>query len=227
MANNKELPDKIANMLAGRAAEEIALATSPPAPPTPGAGHRDRAAMITRYGMTERLGPRAFGHDPRSPSSAATTPPGQEYSDETARKIDDEIRRIVEEAHQTAKDILVERRQALDTISKILLARETIDAEQFAKLLDGAPEDEVFGAEDEETTRSRPARGGGREVGQPRGPAPDAASAPGPCRRHRRDARRRPERAVLAAGANRRRRPRTIGSSWPPCGARVSRRASS
>ncbi|HEU4905028.1 MAG TPA: cell division protein FtsH, partial [Solirubrobacterales bacterium] len=73
---------------------------------------------------------------------------------EIAREIDDEIRRIVEAAHQTAKDILNEKRTELDVISKILLARETIDAEQFVALLDGRPESEVF--VDEEEPPSQP-----------------------------------------------------------------------
>ncbi|MCB0831570.1 MAG: cell division protein FtsH, partial [Solirubrobacterales bacterium] len=63
---------------------------------------------------------------------------------EIAREIDDEIRRIVENAHQTARDILDERRDDLERISEILLVRETIDAEQFVALLEGASEEEVF-----------------------------------------------------------------------------------
>ena len=51
---------------------------------------------------------------------------------------------MVEDAHQTAKDILNEHREELDPLSKILLERETIDAEEFVALLDGKPEDEVF-----------------------------------------------------------------------------------
>src|SRR4029078_2943434 len=73
-----------------------------------------------------------------------------DYSDEVAREIDDEIRRIVEEGHQSAKDILTERREELDKISKILLERETIEAEQFVQLLDGKSEDEVFPPDEEE-----------------------------------------------------------------------------
>jgi cell division protease FtsH len=72
-----------------------------------------------------------------------------DYSDEIAREIDDEIRRIVEEGHQAAKDILTENRDGLDRISKILLERETIEAEQFEKLLDGKSEEEVFPPEEE------------------------------------------------------------------------------
>ena len=102
-----------------------------------------------------------------------------DYSDEIAREIDDEIRRIVEEAHQTAKDILAERREGLDRISKILLERETIDAEQFVKLLEGASEDEVFGEPEEEPTAARgaepePEKKAGRE-----GPRPVPRPRPG------------------------------------------------
>lgn len=67
-----------------------------------------------------------------------------DYSDEIAREIDDEIRRIVEGAHQSAKDILDQHRGELKRISEILLERETLDAEEFAALLEGATEEEVF-----------------------------------------------------------------------------------
>jgi Peptidase family M41 len=70
-----------------------------------------------------------------------------DYSDEIAREIDDEIRRIVEGAHQQAKDILSERRESLKTISEILLKRETIEREQFEALLEGKAEEDVFGDE--------------------------------------------------------------------------------
>src|SRR5690606_15438134 len=91
---------------------------------------------------------------------------------------DDEIRRIVEEAHQTAKDILVEHSEELERISKILLERETIDAEQFVKLLEGAPEEEVFPPDEEEaekpTADAEPERSAGRE-----GPRPVPQPRPG------------------------------------------------
>jgi cell division protease FtsH len=73
-----------------------------------------------------------------------------DYSDEIAREIDDEVRRIVEDAHQTSKEILSEHREQLDTISKILLDRETIEADEFIALLEGKPEDEVFSDDEEE-----------------------------------------------------------------------------
>jgi cell division protease FtsH len=105
--------------------------------------------MVMRFGMSERLGPRVFGHDRGQPFLGREFNSEPDYSDEIAREIDDEIRRIVESAHQTAKGLLNERREELDRISKLLLERETIDAGEFAALLEGKPADEVF-ADDEE-----------------------------------------------------------------------------
>jgi cell division protease FtsH len=152
--------------------------------------------MVMRFGMSERLGPRVFGHDRGQPFLGREFSAEPDYSDEIAREIDDEIRRIVEDAHQTAKDILNEKHDELDKISKILIERETIDAEQFAALLAGKDPDEVFGAEEEgEPARPEPApepekaaREGPRPVPRPRpglaggGAAEMRADEPGPPR---------------------------------------------
>jgi cell division protease FtsH len=106
--------------------------------------------MVMRFGMSERLGPRVFGHDRSQPFLGRDMGNEPDYSDEVAREIDDEIRRIVEEAHQTAREILTDHRDQLDTISKILLERETIEADEFVALLDGKPADEVFPPDEEE-----------------------------------------------------------------------------
>src|SRR5690242_12816537 len=150
LTTRAELLDTMAMTLGGRAAEEIVFGEI-----TTGASNdlekvtETAKQMVMRFGMSERLGPRVFGHDRSQPFLGREFSAEPDYSDEIAREIDDEVRRIVEDAHQTSKDILVERRTYLDTISKILLERETIDAEQFAKLLDGASEDEVFHDEEE------------------------------------------------------------------------------
>src|SRR5206468_8801391 len=102
------------------------------------------------YGMSERLGPRVFGHDRSMPFLGREFSSEPDYSDEIAREIDDEIRRVVEEAHQTARDLLTEHRDAIDRLSKVLLERETIEAEEFERLLSGETADEVFGADTEE-----------------------------------------------------------------------------
>jgi cell division protease FtsH len=129
---------------------------------------------VMRFGMSERLGPRVFGHDRGQPFLGREFSAEPDYSDEIAREIDDEIRRMVEEAHQTAKDVLTEHRDAMNRISKILLERETIDAEQFERLLTGDSEDEVFGDEEEPSAPEpqpepeKPQREGPRPVPRPR-----------------------------------------------------------
>jgi cell division protease FtsH len=87
--------------------------------------------------MSEKLGPRVFGHDHGQPFLGREFSAEPDYSDEIAREIDDEIRRIVEGAHQSAKDILAEHREQLTTISELLLERETIEREEFEALLRG------------------------------------------------------------------------------------------
>ena len=151
LTTRAELGENMAMTLGGRAAEEIVFSEI-----TTGASNdlekvtQTAKQMVMRYGMSERLGPRVFGHDRGQPFLGREMGAEPDYSDEIAREIDDEIRRVVEEAHQSAKDILTERREELDRISKILLERETIDAKQFEALLAGKAEEEVFPAEEEE-----------------------------------------------------------------------------
>jgi cell division protease FtsH len=178
LTTRAELTDTMAMTLGGRAAEEIIFGEI-----TTGASNdlekvtETAKQMVMRYGMSERLGPRVFGHDRGQPFLGREFSSEPDYSDEIAREIDDEIRRVVEEAHQTAKHILTEHREQLDRISHILLERETIDADQFVELLEGKPEDEVFGDEDEGEPVSpepepeaaeRPVREGPRPVTPPR-----------------------------------------------------------
>jgi cell division protease FtsH len=70
-----------------------------------------------------------------------------DYSEEIAREIDDEIRRIIEEAHETATRVLNEHIDELHRISAILIERETIDKDQFERLLAGESEESVFAEE--------------------------------------------------------------------------------
>jgi cell division protease FtsH len=151
LTTRAELADTMAMTLGGRAAEEIVFNEI-----TTGASNdlekvtQTAKQMVMRYGMSERLGPRVFGHDRGQPFLGREFSSEPDYSDEIAREIDDEIRRVVEEAHQTAKDILNERRNELESLTKILLERETIEAKEFVALLDGAAEEEVFGPADGE-----------------------------------------------------------------------------
>jgi cell division protease FtsH len=150
LTTRAELTDTMAMTLGGRAAEEIVFNEI-----TTGASNdlekvtETAKQMVMRFGMSERLGPRVFGHDRGQPFLGREFSTEPDYSDEIAREIDDEIRRIVESAHQTAKSMLNEHRDDLERVSKLLLERETIDAEQFVALLAGKPESEVFTDDDE------------------------------------------------------------------------------
>ena len=147
LTTRAELADTMAMTLGGRAAEEIVFGEI-----TTGASNdlekvtETAKQMVMRYGMSERLGPRVFGHNRGQPFLGREFNAEPDYSDEIAREIDDEIRRVVEEAHQSARTILNERRERLEEISRILLERETIDADEFVALIDGASEEEVFGS---------------------------------------------------------------------------------
>ncbi|HYP55264.1 MAG TPA: ATP-dependent zinc metalloprotease FtsH [Solirubrobacterales bacterium] len=173
LTSRAELTDTMAMTLGGRAAEEIVFGEI-----TTGASNdlekvtETAKQMVMRFGMSERLGPRVFGHDRGQPFLGREFSAEPDYSDEIAREIDDEIRRIVESAHQTAKDILTERRQELDRISNILLERETIDAEQFVALLDGKPEGEVFADDEESEPLEPPAEPARPERGKAPRPSP-------------------------------------------------------
>jgi cell division protease FtsH len=149
LTTRAELTDTMAMTLGGRAAEEIVFGEI-----TTGASNdiekvtATAKQMVMRFGMSEKLGPRVFGHDHGQPFLGREFSSEPDYSDEIAREIDDEIRRIVEEAHQTARSVLEENRDKLDLTSEILLRRETIEREQFIELLEGKTEEEVFGAEE-------------------------------------------------------------------------------
>src|SRR5207248_658688 len=106
----------LAVTLGGRAAEEIVFGEG-----TTGASNdlekvtATAKQMVMRFGMSEKLGPRVFGHDHGQPFLGREFSAEPDYSDEIAREIDDEIRRIVESAHQAAKDILSGHREHLQT----------------------------------------------------------------------------------------------------------------
>jgi cell division protease FtsH len=149
LTTRAELNDTMAMTLGGRAAEEIVFGEI-----TTGASNdlekvtATAKQMVMRFGMSEKLGPRVFGHEHSQPFLGREFSTEPDYSNEIAREIDDEVRRIVEAAHQRARDILTEHRQRLGTISEILVKRETIEKEEFIGLLAGKSEEEVFGPED-------------------------------------------------------------------------------
>ena len=159
LTTRAELNDTMAMTLGGRAAEEIVFGEI-----TTGASNdlekvtATAKQMVMRFGMSEKLGPRVFGHDHGQPFLGREFSSEPDYSDEIAREIDDEIRRIVEAAHQVAQDVLLEHRESLTTISELLLKRETIESGEFQALLVGKSEEEVFGPDETPTDTGAPER---------------------------------------------------------------------
>ena len=145
-----ELKDNLSMTLGGRAAEEVVFGEIT----TGAANDLEKATsiakqMIMRYGMSEELGPRTLGHNQSMPFLGREFSQEPDYSEEVARQIDAEIRRIIEEAHELAKDVLRNHRDQLDGIARILIGRETLERVEFEALLDGIPEEEVFRDKDE------------------------------------------------------------------------------
>ena len=157
LTTRAELQDTMAMTLGGRAAEELVFQEV-----TTGASNdlekvtASAKQMVMRFGMSEKLGPRVFGHDSGQPFLGREFSNEPDYSDDVAREIDSEVRRLVEEAHQSARDILDRYSEALNLTSEILLKHETIEREQFIDLLDGKSEDEVFGPEEPIVPRGTP-----------------------------------------------------------------------
>src|SRR5918993_1474837 len=128
-----ELLDQLAYMMGGRAAEELVFHD-----PTTGASNDiEKAtalarAMVTQYGMTERLGAIKLGSGDAEPFLGRDIGHGRDYSEEVAAIVDDEVSRLISNAHQEAFDILNENRDVLDDLVRALFEQETLDREAVA-----------------------------------------------------------------------------------------------
>jgi cell division protease FtsH len=145
LTTKSALMDDLAMTLGGRAAEELVFneVTTGAANDLERVTHTAKQ-MVMRYGMSEKLGPRVLGRNHDQPFLGREMGNEPDYSDEIAREIDDEIRRVIEEAHQSAHRVLREHMDKLHAISEILIERETIDKDQFERLLAGEPSEQVF-----------------------------------------------------------------------------------
>jgi cell division protease FtsH len=137
--------DDLSMTLGGRAAEELVFheVTTGAANDLEKVTHTSKQ-MIMRFGMSEKLGPRVLGRNHDMPFLGRDMGAEPDYSEEVAREIDDEIRRVIEDAHETAHRVLREHMDELHRLSAILIERETIDKDQFERLLAGESEDSVF-----------------------------------------------------------------------------------
>ncbi|MFD9427126.1 MULTISPECIES: ATP-dependent zinc metalloprotease FtsH [unclassified Streptomyces] len=130
-----EMLDQLAYMLGGRAAEELVFHD----PTTGAANDIEKAsatarAMVTQYGMTERLGAIKFGGDNTEPFVGRELGHQRDYSEEVAALVDEEVKKLIETAHNDAWEILVENRDILDALVLELLEKETLGKEQIAEI---------------------------------------------------------------------------------------------
>ena len=134
------LKNEIAILLGGRAAEEIIFGD------VSGGASNDieRATkiakqMVTKLGMSDILGLRAFGNDHGEVFLGRDFSSSQDYSDDTAAKIDAEIHKIISEAYAVAKKLLTDNLAKLHFVAEFLIKNEVMDAEQFAAAMDSDP----------------------------------------------------------------------------------------
>ncbi|MGE9991173.1 ATP-dependent zinc metalloprotease FtsH [Paratractidigestivibacter faecalis] len=138
LSSRDEMLDQIAVLLGGRTAEELFCGDI-----TTGASNDlERATkiareMVTRYGMSEELGTQVFGEAQHEVFLGRDYAQKNDYSAETAKRIDDEIERIMREAHDRARKVLSARGDQMRTMAKVLLERETVEGPAVDSLLDG------------------------------------------------------------------------------------------
>jgi len=149
LTTKSTLMDELAMTLGGRAAEELVFHEVT----TGAANDLEKVTtvakqMIMRFGMSEKLGPRVLGRNHELPFLGRDMGSEPDYSEELAKEIDDEIRRVIEEAHDSATRVLRAHMDELHRLAAILIERETIDKEQFERLLAGESEESVFPEEE-------------------------------------------------------------------------------
>jgi len=135
LTSRAEMLDQLSMLLGGRTAEELIFHE-----PTTGASNDiEKAtaiarAMVTEYGMSERLGARKFGSNAGEPFLGRDMSHSRDYSEEIASSIDEEIRRMIEAAHDEAWEVLVQYRDVLDALVLRLLENETVGREEVLEI---------------------------------------------------------------------------------------------
>ena len=179
LVGKAKMEDDLCFALGGRAAEELVFGDV-----TTGASNdlervsESARAMVTRYGMSEKLGPMTFGQKQELVFLGKEIGEQRDYGESVAQEIDEEVRAIVGAAYERATGVLVEHREQLDRIAERLIEVETLEAEGFVALFEGVePENETA----EETMPpvtppdQKPAQ---TPASEPRKPALDRPPAP-------------------------------------------------
>ncbi|MBO9371481.1 MAG: cell division protein FtsH, partial [Chloroflexi bacterium] len=176
--SRSKFEDQLAFALGGRAAEELVFGEA-----TTGAANdleqvtEMARAMVTRYGMSEKLGPMTFGQKEELVFLGKEIGEQRDYSEAVAQQIDEEVRQIIHTAYRRARQVLEEHRDQLDAVAQRLLEVETLEAEEFVAVLEGRPLPEKGDrgtpspATQEKAEKPSPARRG-RALEMPPRPAP-------------------------------------------------------
>jgi cell division protease FtsH len=135
------LEKMLAMMLGGHAAEELVFGEmSTGASDDISKVTKTARAMVTRFGMSERLGPRTFGHKEELVFLGREISEQRDYSEKVAEEIDEEVRRIIDHAHELARTLIRDNRDKLNHLARTLLEIETLEGDQLLALM-AAPTD--------------------------------------------------------------------------------------
>jgi cell division protease FtsH len=181
MQTRSQLTDELAMLLGGRTAEELAFGD-----PTTGAQNDiERAsqiarAMVTEFGMTDAIGPQQLGTRPGEPFMGRDMGGHNNYSDEIAALIDDEVSKLIDGAHDEALRVLTKHRRVLDELADALIEHETLDTPQLLEILDqagvkNAPQPVLRRAPGRAQREAKPVRGTKRRT--VRAPRPASGTA--------------------------------------------------
>ena len=138
----KQARARLATLMGGRAAEETVFGEEEI---TTGAGNDIEQAtqlartIITRYGMSEKLGPRTFGKREELVFLGREISEQADYSDRIAEEIDDEVHGLINSAYQTAKNLVADNKNKLSQIAKYLIDNETVEGDDLTNLFDTPP----------------------------------------------------------------------------------------
>ena len=144
--SKKELEERIAVCLGGRVAEELVLQdVSTGASSDIQKASEIARAMVTKYGMSEKLGAIAYGSESDEIFLGRSMAQARTYSEEVAAQIDQEVKNIIEQAHARCRDILTQHRHQLDITARYLLDHETMDAQTFDHVFTQPDDPELAG----------------------------------------------------------------------------------
>jgi cell division protease FtsH len=170
LQSKTEFEDKIAGLMAGNAAERLVFGDT-----TTGASNDIEKAsalarrMVTEFGMSEKLGPLAFGKREEMIFLGREISEQRNYGDEVAKEIDVEVRAIIDRAYARATEILTTHRDRLDQLAERLIAEETIEQAEFEKMFADLPNPRGDGTSGHRLSPQGPAQ---------EAPAPAADTAP-------------------------------------------------